>query len=307
MHSAKNSAHFLKPAQSRSTQLQLINLDRLTRLKKLSELGKSPNWPVTARNVSFSGGIVKQLCVGVTVLAGLHLSVAYAAPLATNSPSKTQKINLPPSADLHYNIKAMQSGLTIDGTGMVRWQTKAGKFSVTSESRANLFGKVLEATTIGEIDQFGLAPGTFIDKRFRKELTTTTFNRDNHVITFSASEESYPIKGGEQDRNSVIWQLISVARGMPARFKSGTQWRFMVAGQRDAEVWSFKVLATEKLHTPLGEINTVHILRAPPPDKKGQKLDIWLAPSIEWYPAQLRFTDPDGEFIEQTLESYTKT
>lgn len=218
-----------------------------------------------------------------------------------------QKISLPPSADLHYKIKAQQSGLTIDGTGQVQWQATNGKFSVSSESRASLFGKVLEAKSVGEVDQFGLAPVTFSDKRFRKDPTTTTFDRQSKTISFSASAATYPIKGGEQDRNSVIWQLISVARGAEGKFKPGSEWRFFVAGQRDAEPWIFKVVKSEKLRTPLGEVNAVHIVRAPPPDAKGQQLDIWLAPAMEWYPARLRFTDPDGEYIEQTLESIAKT
>jgi hypothetical protein len=43
-----------------------------------------------------------------------------------------------------------------------------------------------------------------------------------------------------------------------------------------------------------------------PPDSKGQHLDIWLAPSMEWYPVRLRYTDSDTEFIEQTLQKITK-
>ena len=50
----------------------------------------------------------------------------------------------------------------------------------------------------------------------------------------------------------------------------------------------------------------MHIFRAPPPDDQGQKLDIWLAPGQDWYPVRLRFTDPDGDFIEQTLDAVTK-
>lgn len=242
-------------------------------------------------------------------LAAMLLACALGAPAMAAEPpaGAPPTISLPPSADLHYKIKAQQSGLTLEGSAQVQWQVGNGKFSATSESRAALFGKVLEAKTVGDIDQFGLAPITFNDKRFRKDPTTTTFDRQSKTITFSTSAASYPIKGGEQDRNSVIWQLISVARGAGAKFKAGSEWRFFVAGQRDAEPWIFKVVKTEKLRTALGNVNAVHVMRAPPPDDKGQQLDIWLAPDMEWYPARLRFTDPDGEYIEQTLESINKT
>lgn len=233
--------------------------------------------------------------------------IAQTALAAAEQPvGVVQKISLPPSAELHYRIKAKQSGLTIDGDGQVQWEAGGGKFSVTSESRAGIFGKVLEAKSVGDLDQFGLAPTSFQDKRFRKPATTTTFDRQAKSISFSTATVTYPIKGGEQDRNSVIWQLIAVARGAESKFKPGSEWTFFVAGQRDAEPWHFKVGQAEKIRTGLGDLNAVHIVRAPPPDAKGQRLDIWLAPSLEWYPARLRFTDPDDEFVEQTLDSITK-
>lgn len=270
----------------------------------------SPHARHTVRHHSFvSMPTTRRAALSRLLAASGLLAVVTSLPAAAaDQPvGVAQKVSLPPSADLQYKIKAQQSGLTIDGTGLVKWEAADGKFSVTTETRANLFGKVLEAKSVGAVDQFGLAPASFNDKRFRKETTTTTFDRDSKTIRFSTSPATYPIKGGEQDRNSVIWQLIGVARGAQAKFKAGSDWQFFVAGQRDAEPWVFKVVKTEKLRTALGEVNAVHVRRAPPPDAKGQQLDIWLAPSLEWYPARLRFTDPDGEFVEQTLESISKT
>ena len=264
--------------------------------------GVSAITPVTAVTAAAAPSANPPAAHPTTVIAALapaNPSSQQAAPL--------RKVSLPPSADLHYRIRAQQSGLTIDGTGEVQWQSGDGKFSVTSESRASLFGKVLEAKSVGDVDQFGLAPTSFNNKRFRKDATTTTFDRQSKTIRFSASAATYPIKGGEQDRNSVMWQLISVARAAEGKFKNGSEWRFFVAGQRDAEPWIFKVDKTEKIRTALGDLSTVHVVRAPPPDAKGQQLDIWLAPSMEWYPARVRFTDPDGEYIEQTLESIART
>lgn len=217
-----------------------------------------------------------------------------------------RRINLPPSAQLHYAIEAQQNGLQIKGEALVNWNTAAGKYHVTAETRAGFVGKLLEASSEGTIDSFGLAPALFVDKRFRRDPTTTTFNRDNNTITFSQSNESYPLLGGEQDRSSVIWQLISVARANPDKFVAKSEWLFFVAGPRDAEQWRFTVVGREKIKTGLGDLNAVHILRAPPPDNKGQKLDIWLAPGSEWYPVRLRFTDPDGDYIEQTLDRLSK-
>ncbi|HEY0846621.1 MAG TPA: DUF3108 domain-containing protein [Noviherbaspirillum sp.] len=229
--------------------------------------------------------------------------------LATGAPASAApryKTNLPPSAELTYSIKAKQKGIPVEGAAIMRWVTDARTFSATNEASAMLVGKILDARTEGDIDAWGLAPRSFTEKRRRREATTTTFDRDAGVIRFTASDQTYPIKGGEQDRNSAIWQLIAVARATPAKFKPGSSWAFFVAGRRDAEPWTFKVIKREKLSTPLGELDTVHIERAAQPDSQDQHLDIWLAPSLEWYPARLRFREDDGDYIEQTLQKVAK-
>ncbi|WP_395823922.1 DUF3108 domain-containing protein [Collimonas sp.] len=245
---------------------------------------------------------MKSILFRLSLAATLSGAMLTASAADTDHPTNKYKIDLPPSADLSYAIQAKQSGLTISGAGLVQWQVGDKNFSVKSETRAMIVGKILEASSAGAIDDYGLAPTQFVNKRFRKEATTTTFHRDNGTIRFSESDASYPLKGGEQDRTSIIWQLISVARAAPKQFKPGSDWIFFVAGMHDAEAWTFKVIKNEKISTPMGELETVHIFKAPPPDAKDQQLDLWLAPSLEWYPVRLRFTDPNKDYVEQNLQ-----
>ena len=37
-----------------------------------------------------------------------------------------------------------------------------------------------------------------------------------------------------------------------------------------------------------------------------QQVDLWLAPSLDWYPVRVRFNDNDGDFVDQTLEKVVK-
>lgn len=240
------------------------------------------------------------------LLASSLLGLSAASLAAPASAPPRYKTNLPPPAELSYAIKAQQKGIALDGEAVMRWTTDAGKFSATNEASAMLVGKILDAKTEGAIDAWGLAPLSFTEKRRRREPTTTTFDREAGLIRFTASEQTYPIQGGEQDRNSAIWQLISVARATPAKFRPGSNWTFFVAGRRDAEPWTFKVIKKEKLSTSLGEIDTVHVERTPAADSKDQHLDIWLAPAHEWYPARLRFREDDGDVIEQTLRKIAR-
>jgi len=229
-----------------------------------------------------------------------------AAAANAEHPSNRYATSLPPSALLHYAIKADRSGLTLAGEATVNWQLGEDRsgptYSVTTETRAAIFGKILEANSHGIIDKFGLAPLQYDEKPRNKTGTHTRFDRDTQQITFSSSEESYPILGGEQDRTSVVWQLVSLARASPTKFVPKSEWTFFVAGRRDAEKWTFTVEEKVTLATPMGNIPTIHLIKAPPPDSKDQRLDIWLAPGMAWYPVRLKFSDADGDTIDQQLD-----
>ena len=233
-------------------------------------------------------------------------STAPTVPVASPKPTAKAKISFPPSADLSYSIQAKQKGMPIEGDAVMRWSMSGNTFSVSNEARAMIVGKILDTKSEGLIDANGLAPTSITEKRFRRPATTTSFDRSENRITFSSSDEQYPIQGGEQDRNSVIWQLAGVARGMPKKFKTDFVWKVVVAGQRDAEEWVFKVIGQDKIDTPLGELNSLHVQRVPTPDSKDQLLDIWLAPTLEWYPIRVRYSEDNGDYIEQTLQQLNR-
>ena len=245
------------------------------------------------------------------VLAASLLAATLGPAMAANEPVEHPAIKRPyklvPSADLVYSIKARQRGIGLSGESVSNWRVGDGKYSLLAETRAALFGKILEQRSEGTVDDYGLAPAQFVEKRFRKDAVTTTFQRDSKTIVFGEGDETYPLKGGEQDRNSAVWQLASVARAAPEKFVPGSEWAFFVAGAHDAEAWTFKVVKEESVTTGLGDVAAIHLVKAPPPDKKGQQVDLWLAPSLEWYPVKVTFADADGgDYVEQTLQKIVK-
>jgi len=241
--------------------------------------------------------VAAMLALG-TVTTGVH-----AADSA--HPAVKRPFSAPPSAALTYAIKAKQHGLTINGTATVQWRAGDGKYSVAAESRAPIFGKILETRSEGAIDDYGLAPASFMEQRFRKEATTATFKRDTKPISFSVGDETYPIRGGEQDRVSIQWQLAANARATPDKFKPGSEWAYFVTARRNAEQWVFKVLKTESITVGGYELSALHLVRQQADDKDSQ-VDLWLAPSMDWYPVRVVFKDADGDYVDQTLDKFTK-
>jgi hypothetical protein len=240
------------------------------------------------------------------LLAAVVHSASGREAAAGDHPSIKRPTNMAPSADLSYNLKVKQSGMSLNGVATIQWRAGEGKYSIATESRASIFGKVVENHSEGVLDEFGIAPLTFHEKRLRKEPYTTSFKRDSKTISFTESDASYPLLGGEQDRSSATWQLVAIARAAPEKFKQGSEWKMFVAGRRDAEQWSFKVAGTEAVQTGAGEVSAVHLIKAPPPDAQGQQVEVWLAPTMDWYPVRVRFNDNDGDFVDQTLEKVVK-
>jgi len=248
------------------------------------------------------------ICTPASLLIPLLLSLSISGQSLAQTQEAAVKYatKLPPSAELQYSIKAKQSGLPLSGSASVKWQLAEKKYSIVTETHAMLVGKILDASSNGNIDDYGLAPDKFVEKRFRKPATTTSFERDSKTLRFSASAETYVLKGGEQDRTSASWQLIAIARAAGDAFKAGTEWKMLVAGRRDADPWTFKVVGSENIKTPMGDMVAVHVSKAPPADSKDQQLDLWLAPGLEWYPVRLKFSDADGDYVDQVLESLKK-
>ena len=244
---------------------------------------------------------VRRAGCGLLLALAIGAAGAQDAPAAAHATKRT--FELPPSADLHYELQARQRGFGLRGEAIVSWRAGGGRYTVNAESKVALLGTITQDRSSGTIDAFGLAPDEFVEKRMRKDPSTATFDREAKTLHFSESKQVYPLKGGEQDRVSITWQLAAVARGAGNRFKPGSEWPFFVAGQRDAETWVFKVVRREKVQTGLGNVDAVLVARQPVLDKKDQKLEIWLAPQHEWYPVKLRYADGDKEQVEQTLRT----
>ena len=234
--------------------------------------------------------------------AGAVLALASKDAMAQEHLVIKRPFDLPPSADLVYKIDAHKSGISLGGEALVSWRVGAGTYSANNVARASFLGKILDNRTEGTIDAFGLAPSQFHEKRFRKDPTTATFDRAARTITFNDGKLSYPLLGGEQDRGSAQWQLAAVARGAPDKLTMGSEWKFFVAGRRDAEVWTFKVMGRETIVTGMGNMPAVHFVKV----SATQHIDLWLAPGHEWYPVKLRISEDDGEFVQQTIEKITK-
>ncbi|MBC3882378.1 DUF3108 domain-containing protein [Undibacterium sp. LX40W] len=220
-------------------------------------------------------------------------------------------INLAPSAELIYKIKSSQKGIPVSGEAKITWKINDGvnntkNYDLLSETSVTLFGKILTSSSKGTINESGLVPEQFVEKRFRREQTKTIFERQAKLIKFSGGEPDLALRGGEQDRLSVTWQVVTLARQAGSKLSNGQEWKMIVAGVHDADPWIFTIKDQMRIHTDLGDLDVVHILRAPPVDSPGQQLELWLAPAFDYYPVRINFIDANGDRIEQKISRIQK-
>ncbi|MBY0557961.1 MAG: DUF3108 domain-containing protein [Burkholderiaceae bacterium] len=236
-------------------------------------------------------------------------AAASAAPLEMLPPQamRRYKVHLPPSADFDMDVVRIDAdGTRWNGSASMRWHTDGSQYEASVEAGLNLLVTRLNLLVMrsrGSIDDFGIAPTTSMQKRARRAETATHFNRDAGTITFSASERSYPLLVGAQDMTTVPFQLGGIGRADTNQFASDID--MQVGEDREATIFRFQLVGEEELDTRLGKLITWHLSRPARPGSYTSKLDIWLAPGLNWLPVQLRNTEASGALTTQTVSRIT--
>lgn len=236
---------------------------------------------------------------------------AAAAPVEAAPPqgARRYKVNLPPSAKLDMDVARVDAdGTKWTGSANMSWRTDGSKYEASAEAGISLLVtrlNLLVMRSAGAIDDYGIAPVTSTQKRARRAETATHFNRDAGTITFSASERSYPLMVGAQDMTTVPFQLGGIGRADVNQFSSDID--MQVGEDKEANLFRFQLVGEEELETKMGKVVTWHLSRPPRPGSYSSRLDIWLAPGLNWYPIQLRNTEASGALTTQTVSKITMT
>lgn len=224
-----------------------------------------------------------------------------AAPAGLNTTPVTA-MNLPGSVRLQFKVTGSSKGLNYFANAQLAWLNSGSHYDAAMKVSAFLIGS-RSMTSVGLIKNSGLAPTRFADK-FKSELAAH-FESDKGKITFSANTPDAPWIEGAQDRVSVFLQLGGMLAGKPNDFPIGSSIAIYTAGPRDADVWTFKVEAEEKLQLPAGDMTTLRLTRAPRREYD-QKIEIWYAPSLGYLPVRNRITQSNGDFVDQQLTEVLK-
>lgn len=212
------------------------------------------------------------------------------------------KVNLPPSAAFELDVKRTDpDGKKWSGSATMSWQSDGSNYKVGLDVGISILLRVnlLTLSSEGIIDDAGIAPLTMREKRRGRSETATHFNQEEKRITFSASERTFPLLAGAQDKATVPFQLAGIGRAGVNQFASDVD--MLVGEDKSATIYRFQLVGEEELETGMGKLVTWRLARPPKPGSYNARLDIWLAPSLDWYPVQIRNTEGNGAVTTQTV------
>lgn len=230
-------------------------------------------------------------------------AVPMAEPPATLAPqaaaAQPQTLAIPGSVRLHYKVDLQVRGMALQAAGELLWRHDGNSYDAKLEVSAPFLRPRTQRST-GSITPEGLAPLRFSDKRGSEEAAH--FERDKGKVSFSSNRPDAPLAAGAQDRLSVLLQLAAMIAGEPAKFPPGTAVTLQTAGTREAEPWLFTVEGEEQLQLPGGSVAALKLTRSPRKEFD-TKVELWLAPGMDYVPVRLRLTQPNGDSVDQQWSS----
>jgi len=227
------------------------------------------------------------------------------------APAPGYAVAPPPSARLTLELTNTKPGQANPyyGAGEINWEVAEGKYSMTTKAGLSILFASVNLLTLhseGLIDSHGIAPVLSSETRRGRSETATHFNREAKTISFSASTKTVALIDGAQDKNTVVMQLAGIGNADPKQMQPGKEFAIQIGEQRDATVFQFVVQGQEQITTKLGTMTTWHLVRPPRPGSYNSRLDIWLAPELQWYPVQIRNTESNGAVTTQNVTKITQ-
>lgn len=158
---------------------------------------------------------------------------------------------------------------------------------------------LIEQASQGRLEAHGLVPDRFTDRRGGRSLRAANFRHELGRIEFSGPASVHPDWPGAQDRLSWWVQLVAILAASAQPLDAIGL--FVVDAWGGGELWRIEHLGSVVLDGP-GGTRPVQHWRREPRQPEGQRVEVWLDPSLGFWPVQVRFTAlRSGDRIEFQL------
>jgi hypothetical protein len=183
-----------------------------------------------------------------------------------------------------------------------RFDRAARSYDVRLNTRLMGMG-IMDIVSVGRVTRAGLAPERFTQKVLARAALAANFDAQNGRITYSSRSHERALRIGTQDWLSFQFQLMLLAQNKPEALQPGGVVEFPVSGPRDLETYRFLVIGEESIDIAAGPVRAVKLDRPRAIGGANARIEVWLAPELNWLPVKVRFTDRRNNFTESSLES----
>jgi hypothetical protein len=220
-------------------------------------------------------------------VSAIALSFALAPFAAHAAPPERIKVT--------YEISAKGMG----GEAVETLDHDGKTYSIVSEARGRgilaTVGVLNRRTSRGRITAEGLRPDEYRDERPFGWVATAKFDWEARTVTQSRKGKSETLK-----MPAVAQDPLSLAYTFAFVRPRGKEYDIVRADGRGLTPFRFAVVGNEKLGTPIGELETLHISKVKDgPDDKAT--DIWFATERNFIPVRVLVVDKDGERADQIV------
>lgn len=228
-------------------------------------------------------------------------------PAAPIAPSETSLIAplVPPIAwvppkrmRLDYDVRSS----LVDGQATYVWQSNMNDATYVIDGSleasgffATMFAGRFEQVSKGTLVSTGLKPTTFSLRRGEAQPEVARFNWDKSQIEHQRSrgEHIQPLNSNAQDLQSFIFQFGAEFLRKPDLERI----TFAITNARKMETYEFRVAGREKLQLPIGDVDTIHLVRMA--SDPADAYEAWLSPVHNHLPVKIRFMLSGRFQIEQ--------
>ncbi len=209
---------------------------------------------------------------------------------------------LPQPAQVTYRAKGTVGGTPVDVPSKLLWRHDGTYY----ESQW-----IFYQARLGEQSRFanglvtpqGLAP---LAASFRtKGDVSMTFDHPGDRLNFAPELSEWKMLPGTQDRLSLLVQLGALIAGDPKRYPPGSTITLPIAVPNPPSVleWSFVIDQEEQTIEGMAgkPLRTIHLTHEPA-NATDARMELWLAPSLEYLPARIQVTEANGDLLDFVVQ-----
>ena len=214
----------------------------------------------------------------------------------------------PPSTRLSYRLTGWYRG-QVEGSAQVQWLRDGERYQVHLEVVVGpTFAPLVARRMVsdGELTADGLRPRrydeetSFVGRATRR--LTLLFDRDAVRL---ADGREVPRPGGLQDPSSQFVQMSWLFTLQPQLLRAGEAVEFPLALPRRVERWRYEVLDEQRLDTPIGGLDAVHVRPSRHLVRRGSELsaEAWFAPTLQYLPVRILVRQDGENYVDMMLSS----